>query len=736
MLFNATVGRLKKHEDITLLIQAIGAAVIAMSGLGILQYYFPNNLHLWFYKSPYLITDNAAKGSFTCQNHFAHFLVLGIGPLLAWATLQMRGAFQNNLKAKHHACLTSTAPHITLLVCIGLVALAVLLSFSRGGSLALVTSSTIALAYYYLRGILSANYFHALLLLGLLVTCSLSLSDYDRIANELDDLTSASVDQLDSSEGRRIIWAANLAAIQEGSLFGSGAGSHREIYPVYLQESIDLEYTHAENGYLQIVTENGYLGAALLALAITMVGRWCWLALRHSSTKQSQILAGAITASLAASVVHSLVDFVWFIPSCMSVTLLLAACALRLAQLSTTEPVKESTLPDNRIRWGTLTALTSCAAIWSISASLGPAAASLHWDRYLLAATENHSVRKLQSSSEVAQTELDHEISHNKLMIFHLRNTLRHDPFDARAHLRLAGKYLHLFNQLQQASDNAMSIDQIRDATIASQFTSAKQLQSWLQQAFGKNSNLLYRAHNHTRQALRLCPLQGDGYLYLADLCFLEGHAQEKIDAYVEQGLKVRPYDGGVLFNAGRQLLLLGQYEQAFATWQKAYQYPGKHQNNIIQLLAKQMPAANFIELFNPNWETLRPLWRTYRVAGTEEDWKLLINQANTSAQLTCPDLLDHQAASIWFSLAIMQHEVGNAKNAISCIEQAYRVAPNQYRIRRLQGQLYLLAEQFQQAEPHLRWCMARHPEDTSVQRRLIEASKSRLSSKQLKNAY
>ena len=63
-------------------------------------------------------------------------------------------------------------------------------------------------------------------------------------------------------------------------------------------------------------------------------------------------------------------------------------------------------------------------------------------------------------------------------------------------------------------------MSQIREAAQLSEFPSLQQLRDWLQLAIGENSRLLYQAYFHARRAVQLCPLQGEAYLYLAEVCF------------------------------------------------------------------------------------------------------------------------------------------------------------------------------------------------------------------------
>ena len=61
---------------------------------------------------------------------------------------------------------------------------------------------------------------------------------------------------------------------------------------------------------------------------------WCLAGMRRAASARLVVCLGAIAASLAANVLHSLVDFVWYVPGCMAMVAILAACACRGWQLA------------------------------------------------------------------------------------------------------------------------------------------------------------------------------------------------------------------------------------------------------------------------------------------------------------------------------------------------------------------------------------------------------------------
>ena len=75
---------------------------------------------------------------------------------------------------------------------------------------------------------------------------------------------------------------------------------------------------------------------------------------------------------------------------------------------------------------------------------------------------------------------------------------------------------------MQQHSDDPMSLSQLRDAALAAQFESHDKMHEWLERAVGKNLKYLHAAARHAKRAAQLCPLQGQAYVHLAELRFLD----------------------------------------------------------------------------------------------------------------------------------------------------------------------------------------------------------------------
>jgi tetratricopeptide (TPR) repeat protein len=382
-----------------------------------------------------------------------------------------------------------------------------------------------------------------------------------------------------------------------------------------------------------------------------------------------------------------------------------------------------------RPRWVELSAPVVLVGGWTVYAYFGPAVASIHWDRFLRASVANSRLVREQLSALEDRPESTTLLAAEPLsdiMLAHLERVVYWDPSFAEAHSKLAGKYISRFELLQDQSDNAMPLGQIRDAALSNDFTSTQEMQDWLERAFGENLRLLNRAYEHAGRAVTLSPLQGEAYLYLANLSFLEGAGRGVAEAYVDQGLRVRPSDGVVLFEVGMQKLMTGELEAVIPIWAKCFRDSGTHQLRIVETLAGRIPADVFIQEFQPDWRTLREIWARYGASGPPQDRASLVAYAAEVTKRQVAEGDGPRPAYIWLWQASMYDDVDRPDDALACLEQAYRTGSHIYCVRLALGVALMKAERFNEAEPHVRWCLARRPENKSLSAALVEITKQR----------
>ena len=307
-----------------------------------------------------------------------------------------------------------------------------------------------------------------------------------------------------------IIWQANVRLLQRFPWFGTGIGTHLNSHALEVDRpDNNLQFTHAESGYLQVASECGFAGLIIAGLMIVVCLHWCRRAYRLEAGSESTAMAGAIAAGIAANLLHSFVDFFWYAPGCMVTVCVLAACACRLSQMaSLPEGVPEPVRSSSRLRWAASVCGAAAFAAWMISIKLPGALAEPHFMAFLM--LQHHG----------ADVEEDHD-EVEALKLTELLAAARADPRDCRVQLLTAQAFLAAFGRRQIVSEVPMMLDQIRDAAVASEFDSVAALNEWLDAVTGPNRKYLKAAQYFARRCVRDCPLEGRGYILLARLDFL-----------------------------------------------------------------------------------------------------------------------------------------------------------------------------------------------------------------------
>ena len=249
LLFVTTVQRIARLEDVERLLRWVALSVTLMAGFGLVQYLTDNGKFLWLYQHPSRYPGAAATGMYINKNHFAHLLALGMGPLV-WCLARDLAAPNSELERLAQRVRPWRKCFVALALAV--VVFAGLLSLSRGGVAMIVLAGVISGAAMVRAGLLGWKSLGFVAGIALLVGSSLTIHGHQQVAERLDDYAAGSLNELDTDGGRRAIWQADALALKDYFVFGSGVGSHREVYPMHLSQPFETEFTHAENGYLQI----------------------------------------------------------------------------------------------------------------------------------------------------------------------------------------------------------------------------------------------------------------------------------------------------------------------------------------------------------------------------------------------------------------------------------------------------------------------------------------------------
>ncbi len=210
-------------------------------------------------------------------------------------------------------------PKLLAVVMVGLNASSLIFTFSRGGWLGLVVSSSVLalLLLYWLLPLLPRIWqFWAFpaLLGGLAVVIVLAVMFVPAIRTRV---LSIFADRNDSSNNFRInVWAAVQEMIRDRPILGIGPGNEafNKVYPLYQRPGFTA--LSAYSIFLELLVEAGAIGfAAFLWFLLTTLNRG-WQTLNHLRTLRHPdgFWLMAALATMLGMLTHGLVDTIWYRP--------------------------------------------------------------------------------------------------------------------------------------------------------------------------------------------------------------------------------------------------------------------------------------------------------------------------------------------------------------------------------------------------------------------------------------
>lgn len=705
MFFLALIQKMKSLKDVDRLLTYLAASTVVVAFVGLGQLFFGNGQFLWMFEHPFRDASWPAKATFTNQNHFVHFLALGIGPL-AWVwkinSTSDDGVKNSRANIGFGAQRKSGTLKYILGGLIAVVVLAGFLSFSRGGISVLLIAAAISIVAIgkHLRGVAKiAVPLVAFIALGVLVFGT------EALENKWNSIAGAgSVTAL--STGRFALWSALLDGFPHFWLAGAGVGSHAEVYPVWLQTNFGVRFSHAESGYLQILIETGLLGITLVLSGIGVGFYWVVKALQNAGEdrfRRTRVLI--LLAGLCVTVLHSAVDFVWFIPACAIFAIIIFACLLRTHQLYAKSVASAvPAWPTNFALLVVLAAIPVC----SLSADVihRDMASEASWAAY-----RNDAINSARTGGYVSTDELDQRLDR---MIDNLEICLRNDPSDFRAMSDLSTLYLRRFEREQQGCDNPMSLREIKNTVETSGFESPEAVADWLQRAYGAHVIDLYRSLLMAENAVTGQPMRGECYLVLAQVGFLKETSFEEANRLIDQAVILRPYSPGVLYFAGLLEAEKGDVDAACQWWKKAFHLSDEIQPVILQGLETHMSPAEIVGYLDPGTDALWFMFQNYSQQGNVEAANWIADYYRTNFKNYVREL-NEPTAAFWQHSEQIFTALNELDIATQCLGRAVKLSPNIFNLRKRYALALLDIHKHDDARRELNWCRLKSPGDLQI---------------------
>lgn len=280
VLYNSVTGRRQLDTLIVLLVLA-GTLV---SFYGILQYIFR-----WGYQSAAWVDSDMFSGiEFRVPSTLENPNMLGQYLLL---TIPLGGACLLGAK--------TWGKRIFYLCCCAIMALCMILTFSRGAWLALLFAGAIFVLFLNPRLILLAPF--ALIALYFVLPDTV-ITRFTSIGDLTDNSTSYRV----------YIWMGVLAMLKDYWLCGIGPGdaAFNMVYPAYSYNSIDAPHSH--NLFLQMVCDAGICALVVFFLLLFHYFRMLCTAVSREKDWQSRLLQIAFGSGVCGFMVQAMTDYSFY----------------------------------------------------------------------------------------------------------------------------------------------------------------------------------------------------------------------------------------------------------------------------------------------------------------------------------------------------------------------------------------------------------------------------------------
>lgn len=309
---------------LVLLLSAIALAGFSVAVVGVIRKLNPD-ADWWFIQA-----KSTAFGGFVNRNNAALMLNLGLAAslgLLSWRMMVLHSIEMDDPDFEFNdliALVSDRDSFIGILSASGCTA-GLLVNGSRGGLVAALVGFLFAFGYVRpRRGKISIPVLAVVVAISvavLTVPLKLNLESLSRLK-----FFSETADTL-QSDGRLLHWQDGLAAAWAYAPLGSGASTYRFAYLPYQSASPGSWFEHADNLWLEILVETGFIGLACI-LAIVVLVMVSLRRLGESVDPLDQGIRVAAWFAVGAILISQFFDFGLLLPANLIAALMLATAVI------------------------------------------------------------------------------------------------------------------------------------------------------------------------------------------------------------------------------------------------------------------------------------------------------------------------------------------------------------------------------------------------------------------------
>jgi O-antigen ligase len=477
LIYFVAASNMQDSRERAVILIVLSALAFGESFYSLWQFMLKKDVVLWLDRGNQY--HGRGSGTYFCPNHLAGLLVAVVYLLVAQIFLRRH----DHDNVERLTVKKVTQGYLVLFLLAGLWS-----TLSRGSWFSLIVAFVFFLVWAECFRLLSSRFvltiFSALILLGGVAYSIPSIRfrveqaitfDWER---SYEPITPDKV----AVTGRETMWQPTFKIIGDHLALGTGPGTWQWVFPRYRDNHQQFHPRFAHSDPLQLTSDYGLIGLALVALAIFL---FFWHAARASSASNSPeehaFIAGSATA-IVAVLVHSIGDFNMHIPANAMLTVTLMGMTAAIAPRGRGHTHHEMKPPAQfalgafallagiGIGWFGIRTSLSARAVWKAAEAkqlhhwdeaIGDAQRAIHYaPRSPEAYSQLADIYRLQSLylDESAPDSEQYRLA--KLSIQAYEHSLRFNPFQVEALLRLAVAY-------ELNDDNDRALDAYDQALIA-----------------------------------------------------------------------------------------------------------------------------------------------------------------------------------------------------------------------------------------------------------------------------
>ncbi len=302
----------KQLEGIFITIIVMGCI---LSIFAVVQKLLWNGRLFWFYPVSEGMTSNRTFiwGPYINHNHFAAYMEMAIPIGLGLILYNINNIYNiKGIPFKQRLVRFLQGDNMPLLIflCLAVLIMSALIfySLSRGGILG-YASSLIFFGFLIRHRKSLRKRAMPLIVVGVLALSIAAIAGMSRIEDRFREIgETENIPRLD-------IWDDSINMAKDFPVLGTGAGTFRSVYPIYQTKYPLTIFEHAENDYIETLTDTGIAGLLILFL---MIVTFFYSALKAWRKRQNSFVkcmgAGGVS-SCVAILIHGFTDFNLRIPA-------------------------------------------------------------------------------------------------------------------------------------------------------------------------------------------------------------------------------------------------------------------------------------------------------------------------------------------------------------------------------------------------------------------------------------